>query len=253
MLRIIFEVMSKLIGEKMSKHEGYIYICSFDNGDIKVGMSERNPQSRVKTHKAFMKNHFNTNLVNFWCSELHHNFKTNEKKLIVFISKHTIRNSNEWCNGLSFSEVMSFATGLEYIKLTKEGVERLDKKFSDNLDEMFSKFNAPTVEVDPSFIQASNYANLLYNVLITMGGTYDIDSFYRKNVHVGFSDFILPTTFFFWKKSEKYISLVFTQVPSLPKHLLNVLLEHIESEGIKNIQQVLRNIGYYQEQNEEVV
>jgi hypothetical protein len=103
---------------------GCIYIVSFDNGLIKVGLS-KTPESRIKTHAHSMSLN-GVKIQSTWISDKHYNFRENEDLLILKITQHRIGESREWCRGVLFDDLVNYAKGLNF---NSDPVDQ-DKEFS---------------------------------------------------------------------------------------------------------------------------
>lgn len=97
----------------MFKNSGFIYICEFDNGLVKIGKSLNNPETRIKTHESTMAI-TGSKLLRSWKSESHQKFSENEKILIDYISDFSTGGSKEWAK-IEFESVLSKAKGLDFV------------------------------------------------------------------------------------------------------------------------------------------
>lgn len=92
---------------------GYIYICVFNNGLVKVGRSKRDPQERIADHKRSQA--VNGNEIRmFWISEAHEEYASNETSLINFTQPYRVEGTNEWSMGPSAEKIIGFANRLNF-------------------------------------------------------------------------------------------------------------------------------------------
>ena len=132
----------------MFKKSGFIYICAFDNGLVKVGKSLSNPESRIRSHKSSMSI-VGASLNNSWISEPHQKFGENEKILIDYISKFCVSESREWAN-IDFDCVLSKAKELDFVSTVETVTKNID----------FDRFeNSGIFDIyDKKWIRSSSYA-----------------------------------------------------------------------------------------------
>jgi len=98
--------------------KGYIYICSFDNGLIKVGASRENPSKEIYAHENVKLGFIESRLAFFWVSGPHYLFRRNIKSLLEEIRPFRLAYSNDWCHGLNFGDLISLASHLEEVQQT---------------------------------------------------------------------------------------------------------------------------------------
>jgi len=126
----------------MFKNSGFIYICEFDNGLIKIGKSLNNTENRIKTHESTMAI-TGSKLVRSWKSEPHDKFSENEKILIDYISDFSYGGSKEWAK-IEFERVLSKAKKLDFVSeidFTENTNEIIDEVLTEGQIEITKRFN----------------------------------------------------------------------------------------------------------------
>lgn len=87
------------------RDRGHVYICEFDNGMVKIGMSARNPEGRIKEHKKRMSC-TGAKIVNTYISPVVFNYEAIEQEMMEIISGNLTSESKEWAQGISLESIV---------------------------------------------------------------------------------------------------------------------------------------------------
>lgn len=112
---------------------GYIYICGFSNGMVKVGLSKNSPEKRIKSHELIMSLS-GAKITDSFISIKHLEYKENESNLIEFIRNNgeVAGSGREWSK-ISFINVSEF---MNTLKVTPVNAELKGSKSSNDKSDM---------------------------------------------------------------------------------------------------------------------
>lgn len=93
--------------------KGYIYICNFDNGMVKIGSDDVSPL--IVINKYFRcKNSLNGDgtLTEFWIRGPYSSYKEYEQALVEKIGDNMLCPHYKVCTGVNYLELVAFAESL---------------------------------------------------------------------------------------------------------------------------------------------
>lgn len=187
---------------------GYVYICSFSNGMLKVGMSRNNPDGRIKAHSMAVSLSGAT-LVDSWISPPHQTFKENEKVLIEQVSSHKHSSGREWCSGINFKQLVSFAKSLNFEVATSEQSLIAEKNAKDRTNlcmERLSSMRCDHIFPDRKWIASTEIACVLQGALSKASSHEPIDELQKINGNGFLSEFHLFASIHISQSSENEVA-----------------------------------------------